>query len=83
MTIARLVISRHGRALLWKNQRFAGIIGPGVRWIVAPFEAVAVHLYDALVPEFEVSGVLAPGRRQLYWKGPVEVRVVKIDIRVT
>jgi len=27
-----------------------------------------------------VSGVLAPGKRQLYWRGPIEVRVVKQDI---
>jgi len=28
----------------------------------------------------ELAGVLAPGALQLYWKGPVEVRVEKIDI---
>jgi regulator of protease activity HflC (stomatin/prohibitin superfamily) len=27
-----------------------------------------------------ISGVLAPGKRQLYWRGPVEVHVVKINI---
>jgi len=28
----------------------------------------------------KLAGVLAPGALQLYWKGPVEVRVEKIDI---
>jgi len=28
----------------------------------------------------KITGVLAPGRRQLYWRGPIEVRVVKYDI---
>jgi len=27
-----------------------------------------------------LSGVLAPGKRQLYWRGPVEVRVERLDI---
>ena len=27
-----------------------------------------------------VAGVLAPGRRQLYWRGPIEVRVEKYDL---
>jgi regulator of protease activity HflC (stomatin/prohibitin superfamily) len=27
-----------------------------------------------------VSGVLAPGKRQIYWRGPVEVNVVRYDI---
>jgi len=28
----------------------------------------------------KISGVLAPGKRQLYWRGPIEVRVEKQDI---
>jgi len=28
----------------------------------------------------KLAGVLAPGKRQLYWRGPIEVRVEKIDI---
>ena len=27
-----------------------------------------------------VAGVLAPGQRQLYWKGPVDVRVERYDL---
>ncbi len=27
-----------------------------------------------------ISGVLAPGKRQIYWRGPVEVNVVRYDI---
>jgi hypothetical protein len=117
MGLTRLTIPRHERALLWKNRRFAGVLGPGVRWIVAPFAPLAVHMYDITVPEFEhprvdvllhearamlqryfqiveigereigvvykngkLDSVLAPGKRQLYWKGPVEIRVDKIDV---
>jgi hypothetical protein len=28
----------------------------------------------------KLAGVLAPGKRQLYWKGPIEVQVGKIDL---
>jgi regulator of protease activity HflC (stomatin/prohibitin superfamily) len=28
----------------------------------------------------KISGVLAPGKRQLYWRGPIDVRVEKQDI---
>ncbi len=28
----------------------------------------------------KVAGILAPGKRQLYWRGAIEVRVVKFDI---
>jgi hypothetical protein len=28
-----------------------------------------------------LAGVLAPGRRQLYWKGPTDVRVQKVRAR--
>ena len=28
----------------------------------------------------KLAGVLAPGKRQLYWRGPIDVRVEKIDI---
>ena len=28
----------------------------------------------------KLTGVLAPGKRQLYWKGPIEVKVEKVDI---
>ncbi len=27
-----------------------------------------------------MAGVLAPGQRQLYWKGPVDVRVERYDL---
>ncbi|MBS0417189.1 MAG: hypothetical protein JSR66_05720 [Proteobacteria bacterium] len=30
----------------------------------------------------KLAGVLAPGKRQLYWKGPIEVKVERIDISV-
>jgi hypothetical protein len=117
MGLTRLTIPRHERALLWKNRRFAGVLGPGVRWIVAPFAPLAVQMYDVTVPEFEhprvdlllseagatlgeyfqiveigeqevgvvykngkLDGVLAPGKRQLYWKGPVEIRVEKLAL---
>src|SRR6185312_10939712 len=28
----------------------------------------------------KIAGVLAPGRRQLYWRGPVDVHVARYDI---
>src|SRR4051794_10280274 len=28
----------------------------------------------------KLTGMLAPGKRQLYWKGPIEVKVEKIDL---
>jgi regulator of protease activity HflC (stomatin/prohibitin superfamily) len=28
----------------------------------------------------KLAGVLAPGKRQLYWRGPIDVRVIKQDI---
>jgi regulator of protease activity HflC (stomatin/prohibitin superfamily) len=28
----------------------------------------------------KLAGMLAPGKRQLYWRGPIEVRVEKLDI---
>lgn len=116
----RLTIAQSERALLWKQGRFAGILEPGVRWVVQPFASIAVQLYDMRVPEFEhprldellqhsrttlerhfhivelgeeemgvvykdgaLAGVLAPGQRQLYWKGPTEIRVQKVRARKT
>jgi hypothetical protein len=116
----RLTIAQSERALLWRRGRFAGILEPGVSWVVQPFASIAVHLYDSRVPEFEhprvdellaqaratmerhfqivelgeqemgvvykngaLAGVLAPGQRQLYWKGPTEVRVEKVRARRT
>jgi hypothetical protein len=114
----RLTIAQSERAILWRQGRFAGILEPGVRWIVQPFACIAVQLYDLRVPEFEhprvdelltqaratmerhfhivelgeremgvvykngtLAGVLAPGKRQLYWKGPTEIRVQKVRAR--
>ena len=114
----RLTIAQSERAILWRQGRFAGILEPGVRWVVQPFASIAVQLYDTRVPEFEhprvdemltqaratmerhfhivelgeremgvvykngtLAGVLAPGKRQLYWKGPTEIRVQKVRAR--
>jgi regulator of protease activity HflC (stomatin/prohibitin superfamily) len=117
MTIKRIIVAQHERALVWKNKTFAGVLEPGKHWLTAPFSDVAIQLYDLTVPEFEhprvdflvkearpvmeryfdiveltdheaglvykngkLAGVLAPGKRQLYWKGPTEVKIEKIDI---
>lgn len=117
LNIRRLVIAQHERALVWQNKSFAGVLEPGVRWLMRPFARTEVQVYDLTVPEFEharidflmaearelveryfqivelgdrevgvvykngkLAGVLAPGKRQLYWRGPIEVRVDKIDI---
>jgi regulator of protease activity HflC (stomatin/prohibitin superfamily) len=117
MTIKRVTIAQHERALVWKNKTFAGVLEPGKHWLVQPFGPVDTQLYDLTVPEFEharvdflmkearpvmvkyfdiveltegeaglvykngrLAGVLAPGKRQLYWKGPIEVKIEKVDI---
>ncbi|GFE81823.1 hypothetical protein GCM10011487_38230 [Steroidobacter agaridevorans] len=117
MTIKRVIIAQHERALVWKNKTFAGVLEPGKHWLIAPFSDVAIQLQDLTVPEFDhprvdfmlkeaqplmeryfdiveltdneaglvykngkLAGVLAPGKRQLYWKGPIEVKIEKIDI---
>lgn len=117
MTIKRIIVAQHERALVWKNKTFAGVLEPGKHWLTAPFSDLAIQLYDLTVPEFEhprvdflvkearpvmeryfdiveltdheaglvykngkLAGVLAPGKRQLYWKGPTEVKIEKIDI---
>ena len=116
----RLTIAQSERALVWRQGRFAGILEPGVRWVMQPFASIAVQLYDLSVPEFEhprldelltqaratmerhfhivelgeremgvvykngvLAGGLAPGKRQLYWKGPTEIRVQKVPARRT
>ena len=117
MTIKRVAVAQHERALVWKNKTFAGVLEPGKHWLVQLFGPVETQIYDLTVPEFEhvrvefliqearpvmdeyfnivelteseaglvykngkLAGVLAPGKRQLYWKGPIEVKVEKIDI---
>lgn len=116
MTIKRVTIAQHERALVWRNKQFAGVLEPGKHWILAPFSRIELQIYDLTAPEFEharvdflvkearetiekyfdivelgeqeaglvykngkLAGVLAPGKRQLYWKGPIEVRVDKLD----
>jgi regulator of protease activity HflC (stomatin/prohibitin superfamily) len=117
MTMKRITVAQHERALVWKNKTFAGVLEPGKHWLIAPMSDVQAQLYDLTVPEFEharvdflvkearatmeqyfdvveltdgeaglvykngkLAGVLAPGRRQVYWKGPIEVKVEKIDL---
>ncbi len=117
MTIKRVAVAQHERALVWKNKTFAGVLEPGKHWLIAPLSDVQAQLCDLTVPEFEharvdfllkeareimekyfdivelkeseaglvykngkLAGVLAPGKRQLYWKGPIEVKVEKIDL---
>ena len=117
MTMKRITVAQHERALVWKNKTFAGVLEPGKHWLIAPMSDVQAQLYDLTVPEFEharvdflikeasatmqkyfdivelteheaglvykngkLAGVLAPGKRQLYWKGPIEVKVEKVDI---
>jgi regulator of protease activity HflC (stomatin/prohibitin superfamily) len=117
VTIKRVTIAQHERALVWKNKQFDGVFESGERWIVAPFASIELQIYDLTVPEFEhprvdflmkeapatmakyfdvveltereaglvykngkLAGVLAPGKRQLYWKGAIDVRVVKVGL---
>jgi len=117
MTMKRVWIAQHERALVWKNKTFARVLMPGRHWLFEPFSQLEIQVYDLTVPEFEhprvdflvkearqtlekhfdivelteseaglvykngkLAGVLAPGKRQLYWKGPFEVKVEKVDI---
>jgi len=117
MTIKRITVAQHERALVWRNKTFAGVLEPGKHWLIAPMSDLQAQLYDLTVPEFEhprvdflvkearatmekyfdivelsdseaglvyknhkLAGILAPGKRQLYWKGPIDVEVEKIDI---
>ena len=117
MTMKRITVAQHERALVWKNKTFAGVLEPGKHWLIAPMSDVQAQLYDLTVPEFEharvdflvkearatmdryfdiveltdsetglvykngkLAGVLPPGKRQLYWKGPIGVQVEKIDL---
>lgn len=117
MSIKRVTIAQHERALVWKNGIFWRVLEPGVHWLAAPLARLDVQRFDIGVAEFEharadflvkeeratverhfqvielgdrevglvykhgkLAGVLAPGKRQLFWRGPVEVRVDKLDI---
>jgi regulator of protease activity HflC (stomatin/prohibitin superfamily) len=117
MTIKRVTVAQHERALVWKNKTFAGVLEPGKHWLIAPMSDVQAQLYDLTVPEFDharvdflvkearatmqkyfdivelsdgeaglvykngkLAGVLPPGKRQLYWKGPIDVKVEKVDL---
>src|SRR5262245_44291632 len=119
MTMKRITVAQHERALVWKNKTFAGVLEPGKHWLIAPMSDVQAQLYDLTVPEFEharvdflvkearatmekyfdiveltdneaglvykngkLAGVLPPGKRQLFWKGPIGVKVEKIDLNV-
>ena len=119
MTMKRVWIAQHERALVWENKMFSGVLEPGKHWLIKLFGTVECQVYDLTVPEFEhprvdflvkearptmenhfhiveltdsevglvykngkLASVLAPGKRQLYWKGPIEVKVEKIDLSV-
>ena len=119
MTMKRVWIAQHERALVWENKMFSGVLEPGKHWLIKLLGTVEFQVYDLTVPEFEhprvdflvkearstmenhfhiveltdsevglvykngkLSSVLAPGKRQLYWKGPIEVKVEKIDLSV-
>ncbi len=40
MTIKRVTIAQHERALVWKNKTFAGVLEPGKHWLIAPISDV-------------------------------------------
>src|SRR3954471_9919567 len=117
MTMKRVWIAQHERALVWENKMFSGVLEPGKHWLIKLLGTVDIQVYDLTVPEFEhprvdflvkearptmenhfhiveladsevglvykngkLASVLAPGKRQLYWKGPIEVKEKKIDL---
>jgi hypothetical protein len=53
MTIKRVWIAQHERALVWENKMFTGVLEPGKHWLVKLFGTVDIQVYDLTVPEFE------------------------------
>ena len=62
---------------------------PQLDFVLAQGAQAAAHFHVVELEEREVglvykngkiAGVLAPGQRQLYWRGPVDVHVVRYDI---
>ena len=44
MTIKRITVAQHERALVWKNKAFAGVLEPGKHWLMAPMSDVQAQL---------------------------------------
>ncbi len=61
MTIKRVTVAQHERALVWKNKTFAGVLEPGKQWLFEPFGDVEIQFYDLTVPEFEHPARRLPG----------------------
>ena len=59
MTMKRITVAQHERALVWKNKTFAGVLEPGKHWLIAPMSDVQAQLYDLTVPEFDGAYVAA------------------------
>ena len=57
MTITRVIVAQHERALMWKDKTFAGVLEPGKHWLIAPMSVVQAQLFDLTVPEFEHARV--------------------------
>ena len=57
MTMKRVTVAQHERALVWKNKTFAGVLEPGKHWLIAPMSDVQAQIYDLTIPEFEHSRV--------------------------
>ena len=66
----------------FEHPRIDFLLEAAARSIVAHF--LVIELQDREVGVVyrngRIAGVLAPGKRQLYWRGPTEVQVVKYDI---
>src|SRR5262245_14368267 len=57
MTIKRVTVAQHERALVWKNKTFAGVLEPGKHWLIALMSDIEAQFYDLTVPEFEHARV--------------------------
>ena len=44
MTMKRITVAQHERALVWKNKAFAGVLEPGKHWLIAPMSDVQAQL---------------------------------------
>ena len=64
------------------HPRIDFLLGAAGGALEAHFQVVELgdHEVGLVYKNDRMAGVLAPGQRQLYWRGPIEVRIVKQDI---
>ena len=66
----------------FEHPRVDFLLGAADGAVVAHFQIVELSDCEVglVYKNGNITGVLAPGKRQLYWRGPIEVTVVRYDI---